>query len=147
MMNMGRAVLQTLEFSQELDVLHKHISHEGLPVKKSDSFDKQVMLLEQYLGEDAFQSTYTKMKRVNILSGLFALPVLLVIAAAFIYGRYINRGYDVFGYFVDHPLLYLVPAALIVVTLVLAVFHSALRRKVYGRIYPELKSKLHVVEF
>ncbi|MNC47315.1 hypothetical protein D3C75_963680 [compost metagenome] len=70
----------------------------------------------------------------------------MVIAAAFIYGRYINRGYDVFGYFVDHPLLYLVPAALIVVTLVLAVFHSALRRKVYGRIYPELKSKLHVVE-
>lgn len=31
-------------------------------------------------------------------------------------------------------------------TLVLAVFHSALRRKVNGRIYPELKSKLHVVE-
>ncbi|GGF99088.1 hypothetical protein GCM10010912_49800 [Paenibacillus albidus] len=42
----------------------------------------------------------------------------------------------------DHPVLYLVPAALIVVTLMLAVFHSALRRKLYGRIYQELKSKL-----
>ncbi|WNS42332.1 DUF6097 family protein [Paenibacillus sp. MMS20-IR301] len=141
-MNMGSAVLRTLEFSQELDLLHKHITGSGLPVSKSDSFDKQVILLEQYQGEDTFQSTYKTMKRVNILSGLFALPVLLIVAAAFIYGRYIDRDYDVFGYFVDHPVMYLVPAALIVVTLVLAMFHSALRRKLYGSIYPDLKRKL-----
>lgn len=141
-MNMGRVILRSLEFSQELDLLHKHIKRNELPVPLSDSFDKQVTLLEQYLGENAFQSTYKKMKKVNILSGLFALPVLLIVAAAFIYGRYIDRDYDVFGFFVDHPVLYLVPAALIVVTLVLAAFHSALRRKLYGRIYQELKSKL-----
>ncbi|MFF2911483.1 hypothetical protein [Paenibacillus sp. NPDC057934] len=55
------------------------------------------------------------MKKVNILSGLFALPVLLVVAAV-----------------------------LIVVTLVLAAFHSALRRKLYGHIYLERKSKLRM---
>jgi hypothetical protein len=141
-MNMGKALLSQMEFSQELDMLHKHITKSELEVPKSDSFDKQCMLLEESLGEHAFQSTYKKMKKVNILSGLFALPVLLIIAAAFIYGRFIDRDYDVFGFFVDHPVLYLVPAVLIVVTLVLAMFHSALRKKLYGHIYPELKSKL-----
>ncbi|MEK3900195.1 MULTISPECIES: DUF6097 family protein [unclassified Paenibacillus] len=143
-MNAGRAIVRTMEFSHELDVLHNYITQSKMPVRKSDSFDKQVMLLEEAQGESAFQSTYKKMKKVNILSGLFALPVLLVVAIAAIYGRYINRGYDVFGYFVDHPVLYIVPAALIVVTLVLALYHSALRRKLYGRIYPELKRKLEI---
>lgn len=141
-MNAGRAILRTMEFSHELDVLHNYITQSKMPVRKSDSFDKQVMLLEEAQGENAFQSTYKKMKKVNLLSGLFALPVLLVVAVAVIYGKYINRGYDVFGYFVDHPVLYIVPAALIVVTLVLALYHSALRRKLYGQIYPELKRKL-----
>lgn len=141
-MNMGSAVLKSMEFSQELDLLHKQITQRELPVAKSDSFDKQVILLEQHLGGTAYQTTYKKMKKVNILSGLAALPVLLVVAAAFIYGRYIDRDFDVFGYFVGHPVLYLVPAALIVVTLVLAMVHSALRRKLYGRIFPELKNKL-----
>ncbi|ATP40028.1 hypothetical protein CSE16_08190 [Solibacillus sp. R5-41] len=143
-MNVGRAVLRSLEFSHELDLLHKHITHSQLPVRKSDSFDNQCILLEQYLGEDTFQSTYKKMKRVNILSGLFALPVLLIVAAAFVYGRWIDRDYDIFGFFVEHPVLYIVPAVLIVVTLVLAAFHSLLRRKLYGRIYPELKYKLQM---
>ncbi|NUU60409.1 DUF6097 family protein [Paenibacillus agri] len=143
-MNMGKTLLSSMEFSQELDMLHKHITNRELPVSKSDSFDKQCMLLEESLGEHAYQSTYKKMKKVNILSGLFALPVLLVVAAAFIYGRWIDRDYDVFGFFVDHPILYIVPAALIVVTLVLAAFHSALRRKLYGHIYLELKSKLRM---
>lgn len=143
-MNVGRSVLRSLEFSHELDLLHKHITHSQLPVRKSDSFDNQCILLEQYLGEDTFQSTYKKMKRVNILSGLFALPVLLIVAAAFVYGRWINRDYDVFGFFVEHPVLYIVPAVLIVVTLVLAAFHSLLRRKLYGRTYPELKYKLQM---
>jgi hypothetical protein len=145
-MNMGGAILRTLEFSQELDMLHKHITHSNLPVKKSDSFDKQCTLLEDHLGEDAFASTYKKMKKTNILSGLFALPVLLVVAVAAIYGRYINRGYDVFGFFVDHPVLYIVPAALVIVTLLLAAYHSVLRKKLYGRIYPELKSKLGIYD-
>ena len=143
-MNVGRAVLRSLEFSHELDLLHKHITDSQLSVRKSDSFDNQCILLEQYLGEDTFQSTYKKMKRVNILSGLFALPVLLIVAAAFVYGRWINRDYDVFGFFVEHPVLYIVPAVLIVVTLVLAAFHSLLRRKLYGRIYLELKYKLQL---
>lgn len=143
-MNIGKTIQQSLEFSQELDLLHKHISSNELKVQKSDSFDKQVMLLEQYLGEDTFQSTYKKMKRVNILSGLFALPVLLIIAAAFIYGRWIDRDYDIFGFFVDNPVLYIVPAALIVVTLVLAVAHSSIRKNLYGRIYHELKYKLQM---
>lgn len=141
-MNAGREILRTMEFSHELDVLHNYITQSKMPVRKSDSFDKQVILLEEAQGENAFQSTYKKMKKVNLLSGLFALPVLLVIAVAAIYGKFINRGYDVIGYFMDHPVLYIVPAALVVVTLVLAVYHSALRRKLYGRIYPELKSKL-----
>ncbi|MDU4697555.1 MAG: DUF6097 family protein [Paenibacillus sp.] len=141
-MNAGRALLKTLEFSQELNLLHKYIKHNELPVPLSDSFDQQVMLIEQYLGGNDFQSIHKKMKRVNLLSGLFALPVLLVVAAAFIYGSYIDRDYDVFGFFVDHPVMYLVPAALIVVTLVLAVYHSTLRQKLYTRIYLELKSKL-----
>ncbi|SYX84057.1 DUF6097 family protein [Paenibacillus alvei] len=143
-MNIGKVVVETLEFSQQLDILHKHITRNDLPVQKSDSFDKQCFLLERYIGEDIFQSTYKKMKTVNILSGVIALPVLLVIVVAYIYSRWIDRKYDIFGLFLNNPILYIIPAVLIVVTLVLALFHALLRKKLYYWIYPELKSKLKV---
>lgn len=145
-MNYGRALHNVLEFSHQLDVLHKHMTESNLPVRKSDSFDRQCFLLEQHLGEDVYQTTYKKMKKVNLLSGITALPVLLVIAVAYIYSRWIDKELDMFGFFIDHPVLYLVPAVLIVVTLVLAVYHSILRKKLYYRIYPELKSRLHIQE-
>lgn len=59
-MNAGRAILKTMEFSHELDVLHNYITQSKMPVRKSDSFDKQVMLLEEAQGESAFQSTYKR---------------------------------------------------------------------------------------
>ncbi|WP_175406374.1 DUF6097 family protein [Bacillus sp. FJAT-27264] len=47
-MNMGKTLLSSMEFSQELDLLHKHITNRELPVSKSDSFDKQCMLTYAY---------------------------------------------------------------------------------------------------
>ncbi|MFB6367469.1 DUF6097 family protein [Paenibacillus elgii] len=133
-----------MESSKQLDLLHKHMIQNNLPVQKSDSFDEQCFLLEQYIGEDIFQSTHKKMKTINILSGVFALPVLLVIVVAYIYNRWIHRKVDIVGFFVDNPVLYIIPAVLIVVTLILALFYYSLRKKLYDRIYPELKDKLKI---
>ncbi|WP_018750622.1 DUF6097 family protein [Paenibacillus sanguinis] len=145
-MNVGRILLKTLEFSHELDVLHKHITTNQLPVRKSDSFDKQCFFLEEYLKEDTYQSVYRKMNAVNKWSGIVAAPVFLIIAVAFVYGKWINPSFDVIGFFVDNPMLYIVPAILIVITLMLALVHQILRKKLYEQIYPRLKAKLEVRE-
>ncbi len=59
-MNFGKILNETLEFSAQLDILHKHITKNDLQVQKSDSFDKQCFLLERYIGENCFQSTHKK---------------------------------------------------------------------------------------
>lgn len=48
--------------------------------------------------------------------------------------------------FLNNPILYIIPAILIVITLVLAIYHSILRKNLYYNIYPELKRKLMIEE-
>jgi len=145
-MSFGKIIHETLEFSNELDILHKHITKNDLQVQKSDSFDKQCFLLERYMGEDCFQSTHKKMNTVNILSGIFAFPVLLMILIVYIYGKWIDKKFDMFGFFLNNPVLYIIPAILIGITLILAIYHSTLRKNLYYKIYPELKRKLMIEE-
>ncbi|OVE66934.1 hypothetical protein CCS79_16770 [Clostridium diolis] len=145
-MNFGKILNETLEFSAQLDILHKHITKNDLQVQKSDSFDKQCFLLERHIGENCFQSTHKKMNTVNILSGIFAFPVLLIILVAYIYGKWIDRKFNIFEFFLNNPILYIIPAILIVITLVLAIYHSILRKNLYYNIYPELKRKLMIEE-
>jgi hypothetical protein len=137
---------ETLEFSNELDILHKHIIKNNLQVQKSDSFDKQCVLLEQHIGQESFKVTNKKMNTVNIMSGVFAVPVLIMIVVGYIYDKWIDKNFDVLGFVLNKPILYIIPAVLIVVTLLLATYHSSLRKKLYYDIYPELKRKLRVEE-
>lgn len=145
-MGFGKISNETLEFSNELDILHKHIIKNNIQVQKSDSFDKQCALLEQHIGEESFKDTNKKMNIVNIMSGIFALPVLIMIVVGYIYGKWIDKNFDVFGFVLNNPVLYIIPAILIGVTLLLAIYHSILSKKLYYEIYPELKRKLRVKE-
>lgn len=144
-MNFGKILNETLEFSAQLDILHKHITKNDLQVQKSDSFDKQCFLLERYIGENCFQSTHKNEYRQHSIRN-FCLPVLLIILAAYIYGKWIDRKFNIFEFFLNNPILYIIPAILIVITLVLAIYHSILRKNLYYNIYPELKRKLMIEE-
>ncbi|OOM78360.1 hypothetical protein CLPUN_19690 [Clostridium puniceum] len=145
-MNFGRILHETLEFSNELDILHKHITKNNLQVQKSDSFDKQCFLLERSIGEERFKSTHKKMSIVNIMSGIIAFPVLLVILAAYIYAKWINKNFDVFRFILNNPEIYIIAAVLLGITLILAMYHSILHKKLYYKIYPELKRKIVIEE-
>ena len=145
-MGFGKNSNETLEFSNELDILHKHIIKNNLHVQKSDSFDKQCVLLEQHIGEESFKVTNKKMNTVNIMSGIFAVPVLIMIVVGYIYDKWIDKNFDVLGFVLNNPVLYIIPAVLIVFTLLLATYHSNLRNNLYCKIYPELKKKLRVEE-
>lgn len=145
-MGFGRTSYETLEFSNELDILHKHIIKNNLQVQKTDSFDKQCFFLEQHIGEESFKATNKKMNTVNIMSGVFAVPVLIMIVVGYIYDKWIDKNFDVFEFLLNNPVLYIIPIVLIGVTLILASYHSILRKKLYYNIYPELKRKLRVEE-
>ncbi|WP_242841810.1 DUF6097 family protein [Clostridium beijerinckii] len=142
----GKILYETLEFSNELDILHKHITKNNLQVQKSDSFDKQCFLLERYIGEEHFQSIHKKMNIVNIMSGVFAFPVFIIILMVYVYAKWIDKKFDVFGFFLNNPVLYIIPAILIGVTIILAIYHSILSKNLYYKIYPELKRKLAIGE-
>ncbi|AQR96416.1 DUF6097 family protein [Clostridium saccharoperbutylacetonicum] len=143
-MGFGKILHEALEFSNELDILHRHITKNNLQVQKSDSFEKQCFLLERYMGEEHFQSIHKKMNIVNIMSGVFAFPVLLIILMVYVYAKWIDKKFDVFGFFLNNPALYIVPAVLIAVTIIFAIYHCILRNNLYYKIYPKLKEKLRV---
>jgi H+/gluconate symporter-like permease len=142
----GKKSNETIEFSNELDILHKHIIKNNLQVQKSDSFDKQCFFLEQHIGEENFKVTYKKMNIINIISGISALPIFIMVMVVCIYNKWIDKNFDVFGFIINNPALYIIPVVLLIITLILSNYYSILRKKLYHEIYPELKRKLSVKE-
>ena len=143
-MNYGKMLYEISEFNKELDILHKHITKNDLRVKKSDYFDKQCSLLEDHLGEDRFKSTHKKLRRVNILLKLISFSCLFVILAAYIYVTWINKNFNIFKFIIDKPATYIICAFLFGIILILSLYNSILHKRLYYKIYPELKEKLRV---
>lgn len=142
-MNIGRAIGDMMQFSEQLDILHKHISLKELPVKKHDSFDEQCIILEEYLGENTYKKQYNKMKTLNLLSGVIAFPILFLIVAIIIYSK-VNKDFNVFNFIIENPIIYVVSGILLVLVLILALLFSIAKRKLYSKIYPNLKDKLNI---
>jgi hypothetical protein len=142
-MNIGGTLSQTLEFSQQLDILHKHISKHELPVKKSDSFDKQCILLEEYIGETDFLNYYKIMKTANYLSGLIAAPVTIAVIIIVIYAK-LNKDFNVGLFILNNPIIYVAAGILLVLVLLISMYFYLIKRKLYGRIYPSIKRKLNI---
>ncbi|MDU4962394.1 MAG: DUF6097 family protein [Sporomusaceae bacterium] len=142
-MNPGRILAEALEFSQELDDLHKHISATNLPVKKSDSFDKQCLLLEDYLGGNAFRTYHKKMKTANMLSGVLAAPVLVAIVVFILIDKF-NSDFNVFKFILDNPVIYILAGILLVAVLSVAWYFRHVKNKLYGEIYPAMKDRLNM---
>jgi hypothetical protein len=142
----GKNSNETLEFSNELDTLHKHIIKNNLQVQKSDSFDKQCVLLEEHIGEENFKVINKKMNTVNIMSGIFAVPILIMIVVGYVYYKWIDKSFDPFSFLLNNPALYIISAVLIGVAAIFSISYYILRKRLYYKIYPELKRKLRVEE-
>ena len=142
-MNIGREVGNVMHFSQQLDVLHKHISAQELPVEKRDSFDEQVILLEAYLGEDHFRKAYQTKRTLNLLSGVMAFPILLLIIGVIVYSK-LNEDVDVFAYIFENTWIWIAAGVLLVAVLIVSLLFYIAKNKLYSKIYPALKHKLHI---
>jgi hypothetical protein len=142
----GMILHETLKFSNELDILHKHITKNNLGVQKSDYFEKQCFLLERHIGEEHFKSTHKKLSIVNIMLKSIAFSVLFVILGGYIYVEWINKNVDVFKFILNNPAIYIISAFLLGIILILNMYNSILRKKLYYKIYPELKRKLMIEE-
>lgn len=139
-------IFEALEFNNELDILHKHITKNNLRVQKSDYFEKQCLLLEHQIGEENFKSTHKKLNIANIMLKLIAFSSLFVILAAYIYVKWINENFDIFKFIINNPAIYILSAFLLGMILILNIYNSILRKRLYYKIYPELKRKLRVEE-
>lgn len=142
-MNVGREVGNVLHFSEQLDILHKHISINELPVKKRDTFDEQCILLEEYLGEDNYKNVYKKMRTLNILSGVMAFPILLLIIGVIVYSK-INKDIDIFAFILENTIIWIAAGVLLAVILIVSLLFYITKNKLYNKIYPELKNKLNI---
>lgn len=75
-MNNLSLLSEVLDDAQHLKELHYFIEEHQLPIISKDDLDEQMMEIEKYLGQDQFTQTHAKRKKVNIGTGLLALPVL-----------------------------------------------------------------------
>lgn len=142
-MNIGREVGNVLHFSEQLDILHKHISFNELPVKKRDAFDEQCILLEEYLGEDNYKNVYKRMRTLNILSGVMAFPVLLLIVGVIVYSK-LNEEVNIFAFILENTFLWIGAGVLLALILIVSLLFYITKNKLYNKIYPELKHKLNI---
>ena len=140
---MGNAEIlyHTLQLSAELDELHKLISTMDLPVQKRDSFDEQCILLEEYLENNDFRVNYRRMKKINMITGLFAIPFLIVVIGLYISGKF-KADSNFISYIFNNMWIIYVLGVSLVALFITAVYFYALRRNLYYKIYPKLKQGL-----
>lgn len=143
-MNIGRILVEALEISQELDDLHKHITDNQLPVKKSDDFHKQCILLENYVGGNAFITYYKKMKNSNLLSGLIAAPVTIAIIVLVAMDKF-SKNFDAIQFYMDSVALQIVSGVLFVLVIAVSLYFYYVKNKLHGKIYTDLKQKLNMI--
>jgi hypothetical protein len=99
--------------------------------------------LEEYLGEDNYKKVYKKMRTLNILSGVMAFPILLLIIGVIIYSK-INKDIDIFAFILENTIIWFAAGVLLAVICMVSLLFYITKNKLYNKIYPELKNKLNI---
>lgn len=85
-----RILGETLESAEILKDVQYHIKDKRLPISLKDDLNKQVVEVEKYFGETEFEKLELKKNKINIWTGILAVPVLIYCVALFL-SRYIHN--------------------------------------------------------
>ncbi|MEQ1066865.1 DUF6097 family protein [Acinetobacter sp. XH1741] len=85
-----RILGETLEDAEILKDVQYHIKDKRLPISLKDDLNRQVFEVEKYFGEDEFKKLEVKKNRINIWTGILAVPILIYCIALFL-SRYIHN--------------------------------------------------------
>ncbi|WP_105565447.1 DUF6097 family protein [Microbacterium halophytorum] len=135
------SVVASLQLSEELRRMHVAITERNLSVPLRDDFYEQCEALEQSVGGDEFRRAHRRVRLANALSGFLAVPVLIVVAVLVGMGYFVD-GFDPIDWVVGNLWVVTLAAALIVAVLVLALVHSAARRRLLRVEYPALLARI-----
>ncbi|MDR2248610.1 DUF6097 family protein [Acinetobacter sp.] len=99
-----RILGETLENAEILKDVQYHIKDKRLPISLKDDLNKQVVEVEKFFGEDEFRKIELKKNKINVWTGVLAVPILIYCIALFL-SRYIhNFGIDIDVDMMNHML-------------------------------------------
>lgn len=137
MIQAGASVSASLQLAEELRWLHKTLRERVPSVPLRDDFFEQCAALEERVGGDGFRRTRSRAKRLNLLSGLLAVPVLLAVMAGIAADKLMD-GFDVVPWMMSNPWVFVLAGVLVVAVLLLAVTLRMTNRALLRREYPSL---------
>lgn len=113
---------ETLENAEILKDVQYHIKDKRLPISLKDDLNKQVVEVEKYFGGTEFEKLELKKNKINVWTGILAVPVLIYCIALF-FSRYAhNFGINIDVDMMNHMLFESVFKYIWVVILYAAVF-------------------------
>ncbi len=85
-----RILGESLENAEILKDVQYHIKDRILPISLKDDLNKQVIEIERYFGENNFEKLEVKKNKINIWTGVLAVPILIYCIALFL-SRYVHN--------------------------------------------------------
>ncbi|MBE2163144.1 hypothetical protein IIQ44_17020 [Acinetobacter oleivorans] len=85
-----RILGESLENAEILKDVQYDIKDRRLPISLKDDLNKQVIEIEKYFGEDDFEKLEVKKNKINIWTGILAVPILIYCIALFL-SRYVHN--------------------------------------------------------
>jgi len=85
-----RILGESLENAEILKDVQYDIKDRRLPISLKDDLNKQVIEIEKYFGEDDFEKLEVKKNKINIWTGILAVPILIYCIALFL-SRYLHN--------------------------------------------------------
>lgn len=70
-------LMESISNSQLLKEIHYILDENRLPIASKDELDSQVIELEKYLHGSEYSAINAKKNKVNIWTGVLALPILI----------------------------------------------------------------------
>lgn len=84
-----RILGETLDNAEILKNMHYAIKDRRLPIALKEDLDEQVIEVEEYYGKEELRQLNSKKKKVNIWTGILAVPILLYCIFLFL-SRYVH---------------------------------------------------------
>lgn len=85
-----RILGEILENAEILKDVQYHIKDKRLPISLKDDLNKQVIEVEKFFGEDEFRKIELKKNKINVWTGVLAVPILIYCIVLFL-SRYIHN--------------------------------------------------------
>lgn len=117
-----RILGEALEGAEILKNVQHHIVDNRLPISLKDDFNKQIIEIENYFREDEFKKLEVKKNKINIWTGIFAIPILVYCIALFASRYAHNFGINIDVNMMNHMLFDSIFKYLWVVILYAAIF-------------------------